>query len=89
MRKLSTGLMSLGVISLCFVTAVHAQQSQPAAGEPETPSVSGSVSSGVSAPRLVKFGGVLKDHAGQPLSGVAGVTFALYKDQQGRRHSER
>src|SRR3989338_5643052 len=33
--------------------------------------------------RLVQFGGVLKDHMGQPLSGVQGITFSLYKDQQG------
>src|SRR5260370_37139246 len=34
-------------------------------------------------PRLVKFSGVVKDEQGLPQSGVAGVTFALYKDQSG------
>src|SRR5579864_7875659 len=34
-------------------------------------------------PSLVKFAGVLKDDAGHPKTGVAGITFALYKDQQG------
>ena len=32
--------------------------------------------------RLIQFSGVLKDAMGQPLTGVQGVTFALYKDQQ-------
>src|SRR5437763_686061 len=34
-----------------------------------------------SVPALVQVGGVLKDQDGKPLSGVQGVTFALYKDQ--------
>ena len=32
-------------------------------------------------PRLVRFSGTMKDAAGKPLKSVAGVTFALYKDQ--------
>jgi trimeric autotransporter adhesin len=34
-------------------------------------------------PRLVKFGGTLTDTAGKPLSGVLGVTFALYAEERG------
>lgn len=34
-------------------------------------------------PPLVKFGGVLVDGDGKPLTGTVGVTFSLYKDQQG------
>jgi hypothetical protein len=34
-------------------------------------------------PRLMRFSGAIKDVSGKPLSGVAGVTFALYKDQEG------
>lgn len=34
-------------------------------------------------PRLVRFTGHLKDSARKPLTQVAGVTFALYKDDQG------
>jgi len=37
----------------------------------------------VVVPRLVKFSGVLKDSSGKPLSGVVGVTFSIYKDQEG------
>ena len=34
-------------------------------------------------PHLIKFSGVVKDDAGQPKTGVSGITFALYKDEQG------
>jgi N-acetylneuraminic acid mutarotase len=34
-------------------------------------------------PQLVNFSGALSDVNGKPLSGVVGVTFSLYKDQQG------
>ena len=34
-------------------------------------------------PHLVKFGGSVKGLDGKPLTGVAGVTFSLYKDDQG------
>src|SRR5579872_6305027 len=34
-------------------------------------------------PRLIKFSGVAKDEAGKPKTGLVGVTFSLYKDQEG------
>jgi trimeric autotransporter adhesin len=34
-------------------------------------------------PRLVRFGGTAKDLNGNPLTGVAGITFALYSEQTG------
>src|SRR5215471_10758166 len=34
-------------------------------------------------PRLVKFSGSMRDEAGHPKPGIAGVTFALYKEQTG------
>ena len=34
-------------------------------------------------PRLVRFGGTLRDLNGAPLTGVVGVTFALYSEQSG------
>jgi len=34
-------------------------------------------------PRVIQFSGVLRDSAGQPLAGVQGVQFALYRDQEG------
>jgi hypothetical protein len=37
----------------------------------------------VSVPHLVKFSGTVRDDEGHPRSGVVGLTFGLYKDQQG------
>src|SRR6202044_2216753 len=34
-------------------------------------------------PRLVRFGGTAKDLNGNPLTGVIGITFALYSEQNG------
>ena len=34
-------------------------------------------------PRLVKFSGALTDSSGKPLTGVVGLTFALYETQEG------
>ena len=34
-------------------------------------------------PRLIKFSGVAQDETHKLLTGVVGVTFSLYKDQQG------
>jgi len=40
--------------------------------------------SAVSAiPPMIKFSGVVKDAQGKPRTGIVGVTFALYKDEQG------
>lgn len=36
-----------------------------------------------SVPMLVNYGGVLRDAKSEPLTGVAGVTFLLYKDREG------
>jgi trimeric autotransporter adhesin len=44
---------------------------------------SGSTSSTSQFPRLVKFSGTLTDVNGSPLSGIVGVTFALYSEQSG------
>jgi hypothetical protein len=42
-----------------------------------------STSQTVAIPHLVRFSGAVKDVSGQPLSGTLGVTFALYRDQDG------
>jgi hypothetical protein len=34
-------------------------------------------------PRLIKFSGVAKDESGKPVTGAVGITFLLYKDEQG------
>jgi hypothetical protein len=42
-----------------------------------------STSSASVVPGLVRFSGTIKDAQGKALSGTAGLTFALYKDQEG------
>ncbi len=67
------------VLALCLAgtTAVSTAQSSPA-----TPASSASQPASV-VPQLVRFAGTLFDLNGKPLTGTVGVTFALYKDQQG------
>jgi hypothetical protein len=38
---------------------------------------------GSALPRLVRFSGIAKDPGGNPVTGVAGITFALYAEQTG------
>ena len=40
--------------------------------------------SSADVPHFVRFSGTAKDAHGKPLSGTVGVTFALYKEEQGR-----
>jgi len=63
-------------ITLLLVAASWAQQSSlsPSGGQPAASAI---------VPRLVRFSGGVKDAQGQSLSGVVGVTFALYKNQEG------
>jgi hypothetical protein len=42
-----------------------------------------STNTNVAVPPLVNFSGVLTDVSGKPLTGVIGVTFCLYKEEQG------
>jgi trimeric autotransporter adhesin len=39
-------------------------------------------SASAQVPRLIKFSGVAKDGSGKSLTGVVGITFSLYKEQQ-------
>jgi hypothetical protein len=61
-------LVALLILALSCVSGVYAQQ------QPGSQTV---------VPSLIKFGGHLVDSSGKPYSNIAGVTFALYKDQQG------
>jgi len=45
--------------------------------------VSDSTPASAQVPRLIRYSGVTKDESGKPVSGAAGITFSLYKDQQG------
>jgi len=76
-------------VSLLFslslgVPRMRAQQ--PVAAEPQAPSASvqsaREVVPALQVPRLVKFAGAFKDELGKPRTGVVGVTFAIYKEQE-------
>ena len=61
--------LSVGFLIICYAVRVLSQ-TQAAAGSNVVPP-------------LVKFSGVLTDGSGKPLAGTVGVTFSLYKDEQG------
>jgi hypothetical protein len=68
--KVRNRLIGAMCLSLLGVTLAAAQST-------------GNVASTEAVPRLVKFNSSLQDDAGHPRSGIAGVTFALYKDEYG------
>ncbi len=63
--------------------AASTQQSAVAVAEPEAPRVVLQAETTASVLRLMKFSGALRDRAGNARTGAVGLTFALYKDQQG------
>jgi len=71
------GLMVLWFgVGLLVISAAQAQ-ANPAAAPSE------GAAAAISVPRLVKFSGIVQDNAGNPRTGITGITFALYKDQSG------
>ncbi len=67
----------LGTVFLIIsASAVWSQQNANSAGDQPAGSTS-------QLPRLVRFSGTLKDVDGSPLTGITGVTFALYSEQAG------
>src|SRR6266853_6123683 len=82
MRWVGVGLLfSLGL----GVPGMQAQQ--PVSTEPQAPSrtvqTPQEVVPALAVPRMEKFAGTLKDELGKPRTGVVGVTFAIYKEQEG------
>src|SRR5712692_11928742 len=59
----------------------------PVTAVPESPSRTAQAPSELvpplAVPRLIKFAGTLKDAQGKPLSNTVGLTFAIYKEQEG------
>jgi hypothetical protein len=73
--------LSFCLCCLCGLpTTAWSQDSNVAA---PTASISAAPISASQVPRLVRFSGTLLDDAAKPRTGVAGVTFLLYKDQAG------
>jgi hypothetical protein len=67
--KTVTRLIGLFIATVCFSSFTNAQVTR------STP--------GAVVPRLVNFSGKSADQQGKPITGVVGVTFAIYKDQDG------
>ncbi len=86
-RVLLWALVSVCLFSLALAAqqpAAPAQQSASAVvAEPEAPRVVLQAETTASVLRLMKYSGALRDRAGNARTGAVGLTFALYKDQQG------
>ncbi|HKC72188.1 MAG TPA: hypothetical protein VKB60_11220, partial [Terriglobales bacterium] len=68
--KSANPIFSWFMVLLLFCSAMSAQQ---------TTSLTGSVT----VPRLVNFSGTATDPQGKIISGIAGATFAIYKEESG------
>src|SRR3990170_4736915 len=71
----------VGLLSLAIVPCTQGQESQSA--EPGPAEVPSALDPQVSVLRLVRFSGTVEDSLGRPRTGVVGVTFALYAEQEG------
>ena len=69
---------SVSVSFVWFVLVARAQAQAVPAAATEAKAMSDGTTT---ASRLVSISGVLQDKLGKPLTGVQGVTFALYKEQ--------
>jgi len=72
-----SGLLGKVSLTLWVCLASWTGLAQQSATTPEAPGTSSAV------PRLINYSSVLRDVNGKPLSGVTGVMFMLYKDEQG------
>jgi endosialidase-like protein len=72
----SGGIMKHVLVGMILTTMLLCSVSSPAQQNAAT-------NASAAVPTLVKFSGTLTDVNGKPLSGVVGVTFLLYKDEQG------
>src|SRR5882672_2211265 len=79
--------IGVGLVFILCLGVPGARAQQPVAAEPQAPS--GTVQAprevvpALPVPRLVKFAGTMKDELGKSRTGVVGVTFAIYKEQEG------
>jgi hypothetical protein len=67
------------LFTLCLVAVLTSFVSQ---AQTQTPTQT-QITTATTVPRLVRYAGVARDLDGKPLSGVVGVTFALYAEQTG------
>lgn len=77
MRLKKWGLLWSLIAALCTMTDAGFAQDTAAAATATTSTANAAV------PGLINYSGVLKDINGKPLTGITGVTFLLYKEEQG------
>ena len=84
-RILRTWLLISGLACCGVVPSAHSRQLASAEPQASSRTVQASAEAvpTLPVPRLVKFAGTLKDELGKPRSGVLGVTFGVYKEQEG------
>src|SRR5712692_3792146 len=76
----------MGLLFSLGLGVAGTQAQQPVAAEPQAPNrtvVPPELVPTLPVPRLVKFAGTYKDELGKARTGVVGVTFAIYKGQEG------
>jgi|HubBroStandDraft_1064217.scaffolds.fasta_scaffold00246_4 hypothetical protein len=71
MKNLKTRLAVLLLSTLCLLTGAYGQSTPTGSPSAQVP------------PPLIQFSNVATDEGGNPLSGVANITFSLYNSQQG------
>jgi hypothetical protein len=69
MKKWSQRNVVICLCAICLLLVGHSAAQQTTAS--------------ATVPRLIRFSGAVKDADGKPRMGVTGITFALYKDQEG------
>ena len=73
---------ALGGLTLLF-TGLFAVAQETAPNTPTVSALAAAAASSSPVPRLVRFAGVARDTENRPLTGITGITFLLYKDQEG------
>ena len=71
-----SGLVTI-LLAAVFLTVLFSAAAQT------SPANSTATSASVEVPRWIRFSGIAQNENGKPLPGTLGITFALYKDQQG------
>jgi len=77
MRLKKWGLLWSLILALCTMTDAGFAQDTVASSSATASTANTAV------PGLINYSGVLRDINGKPLTGITGVTFLLYKDEQG------
>ena len=78
----ANSVCAVGFVALLF-TGLFAVAQETATNSATSSALAAEATASSPVPRLVRFAGVAKDIENKPLTAVTGVTFLLYKDQEG------